>query len=85
MRELKITTIQGIIFLYPVPVIKEKKYLIRCESLEKANELIQEISNQKIQHPDNGSPDFQFVSLHTDQQTKIFIYFLTDKPGAPAH
>ena len=85
MRELKITMIQGIIYLYPVPVIKEKKYLIRCASLEIATVLIQEISNQKISHPDHSGPEFQFVSLHADQKTKIFIYFSTDKPDAPAH
>lgn len=71
MRELKITTIQGIVYLYPVPVMKENKYLVRCASLEKANELIEEITHQKISHPDDPGQDFQAVSIHTDQQTKI--------------
>jgi len=72
VRELKVTTIQGMICLYPVPVIKEQKYLIRCDSLLDANKLIEEIATQKISHPDQTSNHFQDIGLHTDQQTKIF-------------
>ena len=71
MRELKITTIKDVVYLYPVPVLKENKYLVRCESIEKAHELINDISNNNISHPDNYHEHFQVVSLHTDQQTKI--------------
>jgi len=71
MRELKITTIQGIIYLYPFPVMKEKKFLVRCESMQKALELIEAIKNQEISHPDELLQDFKFVSLHTDQKTRI--------------
>lgn len=71
MRELKITTIQGFVFLYPIPVLRDNKYLIRCESEEKANELIDEVSNRLISHPDLHDHDFKVVGIHTDQQTEI--------------
>ena len=71
VRELKMTTIQGSIYLYPVPVKKELKYLIRCESQEEAAQLIQSISDLKLSHPDVSDTDFEIVALHTDQQTKI--------------
>jgi hypothetical protein len=72
MRELKITNINGTIYLYPVPVIKEKKYLIRCASMETAKEIIHEILENILSHPDDSEENFQFVSIHTDQRTKIF-------------
>ena len=72
MRELKITTIKDVVYLYPIPVLKENKYLVRCESIQKAHELIDDISNHKTSHPDNPHEHFQVVALHTDQQTKIF-------------
>jgi len=71
MRDLKMTTIQGTIYLYPVPVLKEKKYLIRCASIEKANELMAEISQQAVIHPDIRDVSFKVVGIHTDQQTEI--------------
>lgn len=71
MRDLKITTIQGTIYLYPVPVMKENKYLIRCGSIEKANELMAEVSKQAVDHPDKRNENFKVVGIHTDQQTEI--------------
>jgi hypothetical protein len=71
MRVLKITTIKGKIFLYPVPVLKENKYLIRCASVQQANDLIIEISKQTLSHPDMPNDDFKVVGIHTDQQTEI--------------
>lgn len=71
MRELKITNIQGIVFLYPVPVLKDNKYLIRCESIEKANELVASITKKTMAHPDQTSGDYKVIGIHTDQQTKI--------------
>lgn len=70
MRELKITTIQGIVYLYPVPVIKENKYLIRCGSIQAANKLIAKILEQAVVHPDSRE-SFKVVGIHTDQQTEI--------------
>ena len=72
MRELKITTIKDVVYLYPVPVLKENKYLVRCESMQKAHELIDDISKGKTSHPDNPNEHFKVIALHTDQQTKIF-------------
>jgi len=40
MREFKITTLHGNIYIYPVPVMKESKYLISCEFLQEAHELM---------------------------------------------
>jgi len=71
MRELKLTVIQEVPYLYPIPVIKEKKYLVRCDSLTRAHELMRKISTLEIPHPDEESEDFQFVALHSDQRTKV--------------
>jgi hypothetical protein len=72
MRDFKITTILGNIYIYPFPVMKESKYLISCDSLQQAQELIDKISKKQIKHPDDEGANILFISLHTDQQTKIF-------------
>ncbi len=72
MREFKITTILGNIYIYPFPVIKDSKYLVSCDSLQEAHELIENISNKKIKHPDDKGANIIFISLHSDQRTKIF-------------
>jgi hypothetical protein len=71
MRELKLTVIQEVPYLYPIPVMKEKKYLVRCESITRAHELMRKISALEVAHPDLDSADFQFVALHSDQRTKV--------------
>ena len=71
MRELKLTVIQEVPYLYPIPVMKEKKYLVRCDSLTRAHELMRKIAALEIPHPDDQSTDFQFVALHSDQRTKV--------------
>ncbi len=71
MRELKLTVIQDVPYLYPIPVMKEKKYLVRCESLARAHELMRKIAALEITHPDLESTHFQFVALHSDQRTKV--------------
>ena len=71
MRELKLTVIQEVPYLYPIPVIKEKKYLVRCESIIRAHELMRKIAALEIAHPDLESSSFRFVALHSDQRTKV--------------
>lgn len=73
MRELRVTKIDGRIYLFPVPVIKDRKYLILCSSDEEADILKQEISESKLKHPDLISDDFVFLTFHSDKQTKIFV------------
>ncbi len=73
LREFRVTTIDSKIYIFPVPVIKERKYLILCSSLEEAQLLMQLIQSEKLQHPDLVSPDFIFLTTHTDGQTRIFI------------
>ena len=71
MRELKLTVIQEVPYLYPIPVIKEKKYLVRCESITRAHELMRKIAALEVAHPDLESTSFRFVTLHSDQRTKV--------------
>ena len=73
MRELRITTIEGRIYLFPVPVVKDRKYLIFCTSPEEADKIITEVKEKKITHPDLISKHFVFLTYHTDKQTKIFV------------
>jgi hypothetical protein len=71
MRELKLTVIQEVPYLYPIPVMKEKKYLVRCDSITRAHELMRKIASLEVAHPDLESTDFQFVAFHSDQRTKV--------------
>jgi len=73
MRELRITKIENRIYLFPVPVMKDRKYLIFCSSTEEAERIIDEVRLNKVTHPDLISEDFIFLTLHTDKQTKIFV------------
>ena len=73
MRELRTTKIDGKIYLFPVPVVKERKYLIFCSTMEEAQTITQAIQKEKITHPDLISEHFLFLTYHTDKQTKIFV------------
>lgn len=73
MRELRITKIQDRTYLYPVPVFKDRKYLVLCESEAEALRIIQQVQQKTLSHPDLISEDFAFLTYHTDQQTKIFV------------
>ena len=73
MRELKKTKIEGKFYLFPVPVIKERKYLIFCSTDQEAELVIQSVRSGEITHPDLISPYFIFLTLHTDKETKIFV------------
>ena len=73
MRELKTTIIEKKIYLFPVPVIKDRKYLIFCTTNEEAEKISIAVRTNKITHPDLISEYFQFLTFHTDQQTKIFV------------
>ena len=74
MRDLNQGKIEGKIYLFPVPVVKDRKYLIYC-STEAEAKLIQEaVKSKKVTHPDLISEHFVFLTYHTDKQTKIYIY-----------
>lgn len=73
MREMRITRIDGRIYLFPVPVVKERKYLIFCSTELEAEKIAQDIKLEKLTHPDLISEDFIHLTLHTDKQTKIFV------------
>ncbi len=73
MRELRLTKIDGRIYLFPVPVIKERKFLIFCSSDEEAEKIQSAVLAKKVTHPDLISEDFILLTLHTDKQTKILV------------
>lgn len=73
MRELRQATIEGKIYLFPVPVVKERKYLIFCSNEAEAKLIADAVKNKKVTHPDLISEYFTFLTLHTDKQTKIFV------------
>lgn len=73
MRELRVTKIEGRVYLYPVPVIKERKYLIACSTEAEAIKVAKAIQDKKVTHPDLISEYFLFLTYHTDKQTKIFV------------
>lgn len=73
MRELRLTKIEGRIYLFPVPVIKERKFLIFCSTEAEAQKIQAAVTNQKLTHPDLISEDFIHLTLHTDKQTKILV------------
>lgn len=73
MRELKTTTIEGRIYLFPVPVVKDRKYLIACSNASEAEKISLAVKSRKVVHPDLLSEHFLFLTFHTDKQTKIFV------------
>lgn len=73
MRELRLTKIEGRLYLFPVPVIKDRKYLIYCSSDLEAQKIMAGVAGSVLTHPDLISEDFLHLTLHTDNQTKIFI------------
>lgn len=73
MRELKSTTIEGRVYLFPVPVVPERKYLIFCSSLAEAEMISSAVKANELTHPDLLSEHFIFLTYHSDKQTKIFV------------
>lgn len=73
LRELRSTHIQQKIYLFPAPVIKERKYLILCDDETQAQDIIQGVKDGRYQHPDLISEDFLPLTLHNDGATKILI------------
>ncbi len=73
MRELRTTTIEGRFYLFPVPVVKERKYLIACSNKDEAEKIALAVMTKKVIHPDLLSEHFLFLTYHTDKQTKIFV------------
>lgn len=73
MRELRLTKIEGKFYLFPVPVMKNKTYLIFCSSEEEAQKIITGVALKRLAHPDLISEHFIFLTTHSDGQTKIFV------------
>lgn len=73
MREMKLSKIEGRVYLFPVPVIKERKYLVACSNEEEAKKIADAISSGKLTHPDLISEHFIHLTYHSDKQTKIFV------------
>lgn len=73
MRELKWGKIEGKIYLFPVPVIKDRKYLIYCSTEKEATLVAEAVRAKKVTHPDLISEHFLFLTYHSDKQTKIFV------------
>lgn len=72
-RELRSTKINSKVYLFPVPVVKDRKYLVFCASMEEAGKVSQAVLSEKVVHPDLISEDFIFLTYHTDNETKIFV------------
>jgi hypothetical protein len=62
------------IFIYPVPVIKNKKYLIEVSSENLAQQMIKDLENGSVKSPDENMENLEEIGLHTDQQTKIYQF-----------
>jgi hypothetical protein len=73
MREMKLAKIDGKVYLFPIPVVNHRKYLIYCSSEVEAEKIILAIKTKKITHPDLISSNFLYLTHHTDNQTKIFV------------
>jgi hypothetical protein len=73
MRELRVSEIEGRVYLFPVPVLKERKYLIACSSTTEARKIAEGVAKGLLTHPDLISDHFKHLTLHTDKQTKIFM------------
>jgi hypothetical protein len=71
-REFKTTQIDNHYYLYPIPVIKNQKYLIQCSDYNQSIELIRLIHNKEIIHPDNSLSQFIRLGTHTDNKTPIY-------------
>lgn len=74
MRDLKLAKIEGRIYLFPVPVSPERKYLIFCSTELEAELICDLVKTKKVTHPDLISEHFVFLTYHTDKQTKIFVF-----------
>lgn len=74
MREFKTSILPAGVFLYPVPVVKELKYLIKCPSDNYAAILQKLFKAKVLSHPDNGLGHLKSLGLHTDQQTSIYEF-----------
>ncbi len=69
--EFKVVTIKGNCFLYPVPVVKNHKYLLKVPT-EDASLYIKAFKGQLITSPDSKRDDWLELGLHTDGRTSIY-------------
>jgi hypothetical protein len=72
MRELKKVVIKDKIYLYPFPVMRDKKYLIAFSSHEKAERYLKAILNKLLIHPDESKDFLTQLAVHEDGHTIIY-------------
>jgi len=65
-------SIKDRIFIYPHPVIKDKKYLIEFDDQDEAMKVISEIENDERPSPDENLSLMSEVDVHTDGNTVIY-------------
>ena len=72
MQEFKIAQTKDIIFLYPFPVVKERKFLIECLSLSDAYVIQLGLEHSLIENPLDNDGLYETDGLHTDQKTSKY-------------
>jgi hypothetical protein len=65
-------SIKDQIYIYPFPVIKDKKYLIHMESKEIAELFTVQVSSGEIDSPDGKIDSLPEIGIHSDGKTKIY-------------
>lgn len=73
-RSFKKIETEGKVYLYPIPVIKDHKYLILCDTEEGAEKILNLINTSAITHPDESGNNFVIIGHHTDGKTAILQY-----------
>ncbi|HXH76179.1 MAG TPA: hypothetical protein VNJ08_14510 [Bacteriovoracaceae bacterium] len=73
MRSFRYIENNNEMFIYPVPVIPDSKYLIKVGSRDEGEDIMIKIYKGEIKHPDTEDVDFELLKLHGDGKTKIFI------------
>ena len=70
----KQVSVKGSRFLYPTPVIKESKYLLKVRQ-ENAQDLIDKIASGLVDSPDITLSQLKKIGVHTDGNTPIYEYY----------
>ncbi len=68
----KISILNNIHYLYPYPVVKNKKYLVKASNSNQAMFIIKLFESSILASPIERQEYYFEPSLHTDEQTKIF-------------
>ncbi len=71
MRKFSLIEKTNEIYLYPTPVVQNKKYLISCANQHEAQRIKELIDSHTVKHPDSDMSDFIVEKIHTDGRTQI--------------